>query len=163
MSQSQIDILDPLLAGNPNEAATKGVVLLLRSEVRSDFQLLDRKMDQRFIGMDHELLEIKKYAKSIAEQVGKNTVDIVDLRTSMNKRFDLIHEEIGHFKTEFYEFKHEMLGFKQEMGEFKTEMLGFKQEMSEFKHETTESLKNISQQIKSLTEIVMKLVPLDWK
>ena len=46
------DLLDDLLSSNPNEPANKGIVLLLRTEIRSDFKSLRTEMNQRFEQVD---------------------------------------------------------------------------------------------------------------
>ncbi len=52
---AETDILQDLLESNPNEPVSKGVVLLLRTEMKSEFRTLRQEMDQRFDRLEHSL------------------------------------------------------------------------------------------------------------
>ena len=52
---SQTDIIHDLLTSNPNEPASNGVVLLLRTEMNSEFKTARQKLEQH----DAQFVEIK--------------------------------------------------------------------------------------------------------
>jgi predicted nuclease with TOPRIM domain len=43
---TETDILNELLTANPNEYATKGMLLLMRAEMKSEFKAVHTKLDQ---------------------------------------------------------------------------------------------------------------------
>lgn len=53
--------MNELLTSNPNDYATNGVVLLLRTEMKSEFA----KIDQRFAQIDEQLVQVNRSIKDI--------------------------------------------------------------------------------------------------
>ncbi len=82
----QTDFLDDLLTSHPNEPATKGVVLLLRSEMKSEFKTLRQEFgwlreevgslrqqmgstDQRVSSLEVQFAQFQKSLELVATQV----------------------------------------------------------------------------------------------
>ncbi len=68
----QTDFLDDLLTSNPNEGATKGLVLLLRTEMKSEFKAL--RADFQALGSEFQTLKaqvtrVEKSLDLVATQV----------------------------------------------------------------------------------------------
>ncbi len=63
------DLLQDLLSSNPNDPASKGSVLLIHAEMRSEFRSLRQDMDQRFGEVNQRLNRLESSVQLIAENV----------------------------------------------------------------------------------------------
>ena len=76
---TETDLLNDILTSNPNEPAAKGAVLLLRTEMKSEFKTvglkfdgIDQKferIDQRFERIENRLDHIDDSLELIAQQI----------------------------------------------------------------------------------------------
>ena len=63
------DLLDDLLQTNLNEPASKAMMILLRGEMKSGFQAMERRFEQRFEQVDQKLVEVMTLLDVLAKQM----------------------------------------------------------------------------------------------
>ena len=84
---TEVDLLNDILTSNPNEPVAKGVVLLLRTEMKFEFKSVRLKLeqhDQRFDQVDQRLEQIKEDFVGVRRQI-----------TDMNSSLEMIAQQIA--------------------------------------------------------------------
>ena len=66
---AETDLLNDLLSTNPSSPATSGTVLLVRTEMKSEFKTLHTEMGQRFEKVENRLDKMDSNIELIAQQV----------------------------------------------------------------------------------------------
>lgn len=78
---SQTDLLADLLSSNPNEPASKGIVLLLRTEMKSEFKAVRA-----------DIAELRAELGGVKSDVSTLKSDVAQIKNSLN----LVAEQVAY-------------------------------------------------------------------
>ena len=112
------DLLTDLLSTNPNEPATKAVVILLRAEMQSEFKLVRSEMNQ----MESRMMSSMDL---IARQVAKLTTDGDCLKSDVSvlkNDVNILKSDVGILKSDVSILKSDVEVLKSDVRTLKNNM-----------------------------------------
>lgn len=88
------DLLNDLLSSDPNEPATKGVVLLLRAEMKSEFKAVRSDLElvkQDVAVLKQDVAELKQDVAELKQDVAMIKTDIAGMKSAI----DLVARQVA--------------------------------------------------------------------